>query len=366
MPSDAPRFSIVIPTRNRGHLLPFALQSALEQEFDDFEIVVVANDCSDNTRDVVREMHDPRVHYFESPTMLSMPDNWEYAWTKARGTYVTYLSDDDALVPTALSSLTQQAMQDNPPIISWEDAVYYYPNWHDPQLRNLLLLFHHSDTLIEDVPTAFYRNLCARFEFPWQSTLPKMLNCVAHRTTLDTWREKLGRLFPPICPDYSFGLIASHAFERIRVMHRPLSVRGISDISIGSNAGLGDAGRGFLQEFDGIDFFSDLPTRVPTTMNLLAATFLRVNAMLREQEIAHEPFDTRAYVLAVARQLRERESEALLEDRSAYFPDLLAAAESISGELRETVAGILSAPSAPLVATESIRDVRKRYLLTCA
>lgn len=151
MPSDAPRFSIVIPTRNRGHLLPFALRSALEQEFDDLEIVVVANDCSDNTRDVVREMHDPRVHYFESPTMLSMPDNWEYAWTKARGTYVTYLSDDDALVPTALSSLTQQAMQDNPPIISWEDAVYYYPNWH---VHSCAIFFCCSTTAIHSSKTS--------------------------------------------------------------------------------------------------------------------------------------------------------------------------------------------------------------------
>ena len=40
MVSDhAPYFSIVMPTRNRGHLLPYALQSALDQTFRDYEIV---------------------------------------------------------------------------------------------------------------------------------------------------------------------------------------------------------------------------------------------------------------------------------------------------------------------------------------
>ena len=53
MLSNSPLFSIVIPTHNRGHLLGNALRSALAQDFDDYEIVVVANGCSDNTREVV-------------------------------------------------------------------------------------------------------------------------------------------------------------------------------------------------------------------------------------------------------------------------------------------------------------------------
>ncbi|MBV9894113.1 MAG: glycosyltransferase, partial [Chloroflexi bacterium] len=48
-----PLFSIVIPTRNRALLLEHALHSALGQQFDDYEIVVVANNCADQTRDVV-------------------------------------------------------------------------------------------------------------------------------------------------------------------------------------------------------------------------------------------------------------------------------------------------------------------------
>lgn len=42
-----PLFSIVIPTRNRAHLLQWSLQSALNQDFPDYEIVVNNNNCLD-------------------------------------------------------------------------------------------------------------------------------------------------------------------------------------------------------------------------------------------------------------------------------------------------------------------------------
>ena len=38
-----PFFSVVIPTRNRASLLRYALQTALDQDFDDYEIVVSDN-----------------------------------------------------------------------------------------------------------------------------------------------------------------------------------------------------------------------------------------------------------------------------------------------------------------------------------
>src|SRR6266508_2323819 len=149
MGTDRPLFSIVIPTRNRGHLLRHALRSALEQKFDDYEIVVVANDCRDDTRDVVRSVDNRRLRYFETDHLLTMPENWEYAWTKANGKYITYLPDDDALVPTALRLLADRALGGAPPVISWEDATYYYPSWHDPNTQNTMVLFYHGERLIE-------------------------------------------------------------------------------------------------------------------------------------------------------------------------------------------------------------------------
>src|SRR5437867_4242176 len=82
-----PLFSVVMPTRNRGHLLRYALRSALAQTFSDYEIVVSDNSSSDTTAQVVAELTGPRVKYVRTDRVMAMPDSWEFALDQARGEY---------------------------------------------------------------------------------------------------------------------------------------------------------------------------------------------------------------------------------------------------------------------------------------
>jgi hypothetical protein len=136
-------------------------------------------------------------------------------------------------------------------------------------------------------------------------------------------------------------------------------VRGISDYSAGSNAGVGTAGREFLEEFGSTNLFTDVPVAMPTTVNLLAATFLRISPILQQLGITPTPIDQEHFLVAAAKQLQDRECRELLPDREQYFPGLLAAAGAVSDDLRETVQAILDAPP-PEAYVESIRDVRDR------
>lgn len=305
MSTKNPFISIVIPTRNRAHLLPFAIRSALEQEFDDYEIVVVANNCHDNTREVVQSFASNRIQYFETDKILTMPENWHYAWTKARGDYITYLSDDDALAASTLKVLVTQALHDSPKLISWEDAVYYYPNWHDKNLSNTLLLFNFGDEVIEDISTLFYLDQLRRFDFAWSSPLPKLLNCLVDRKHFEKYRQLLGTLFFPIAPDYSFGWIATQICTTMRIIHLPLSIRGISHNSIGSDAGLGNSGREFYKEFGDLDFFAETQIDAPVTINHIAATFIRVNNAFIKCGMEPTTLDKDAFMLALGKQLVE-------------------------------------------------------------
>lgn len=353
----SPLFSIVIPTRNRAHLLPNAINSALNQAFDDYEVVIVANDCQDNTRDVVHSMSNSRVRYFETDKMLTMPENWEFAWTKATGKYITYLCDDDALVPNALQFLAENALQDNPSIVSWEDAIYYYPNWNDEKIQNVLLLFFFGDTYIEDINTELIRKKLVRFDFKWSEPIPKLLNCIARRDYFEEWRNRLGQLFFPIAPDYSFACIVANVCSSIRIVHKPLSVRGISDYSIGSNAGLGTAGQNFYKEFGGFDFYKETENNLPLSINHLAATYIRTNAALLRNNIAAEPLDHKAFNLALANQLIE--CRKLLPNWDQYVEEHLNKSRSFSPDLYEQIKTILSQPPLP-EQTESLRDLHAR------
>ena len=58
-----PKASVIIPTRNRAWLLNKAIQSVLEQTFQDFEIVVIDDASQDTTRETVTAPKDKRIKY---------------------------------------------------------------------------------------------------------------------------------------------------------------------------------------------------------------------------------------------------------------------------------------------------------------
>src|SRR5437764_11178263 len=100
-----PRFSVIIPTRNRAETLRVTLRSCTEQDFGPFEIVVSDNDSKDDTRAVVQAAGSSHIRYVKTPRALSMTLNWDFAVAQARGDYVLLIGDDDALMPHALQEL---------------------------------------------------------------------------------------------------------------------------------------------------------------------------------------------------------------------------------------------------------------------
>lgn len=96
-----PRFSIVIPTYNRRAFIAKAIDSALAQSFGDFEIIVVDDGSSDDTGEIVREIHDPRVRYhYKENEERAVARNTGIAMSN--GEYVGFLDSDDEIYPEHL------------------------------------------------------------------------------------------------------------------------------------------------------------------------------------------------------------------------------------------------------------------------
>lgn len=121
-----PLFSVIIPTHNRAHVIKNAIQSVIEQTFEDFELVVGNNFSADNTKEVVSEFNDRRVRYFETDELLTMGDSWSFAIEQARGEYLIFLSDDDAtsIVTLELVKEVIDAYPDNK-LIVWTFCDYF-------------------------------------------------------------------------------------------------------------------------------------------------------------------------------------------------------------------------------------------------
>ena len=62
--SSSPFFSVIIPTYNRANLLKKAVQSVLNQTFQDWELIVVDDGSDDGTKKYITSVKDTRIHYF--------------------------------------------------------------------------------------------------------------------------------------------------------------------------------------------------------------------------------------------------------------------------------------------------------------
>lgn len=125
--------SIVMPSLNQARFLPQALDSVLQQDHADLELIVADGGSSDGTLDILRERSaaDPRLRWF------SEQDNGpaqalNRAMAKARGTLLGWLNADDLYAPGAVRRAVE-ALQRHP---QWA-LVYGHGNHIDEAGRQI-------------------------------------------------------------------------------------------------------------------------------------------------------------------------------------------------------------------------------------
>ena len=106
----APLISIVIPTHNRAGLIRRALESVDAQTFQDYEIIVVDDASTDDTLALLRSFESSRCRVIRNETNFGVSAARNRGVACARGEFITFLDDDDALRPDALESLHQRML----------------------------------------------------------------------------------------------------------------------------------------------------------------------------------------------------------------------------------------------------------------
>lgn len=96
-----PEVSVIVPTYNRADLIRDSIDSVLNQTFQDFEIVVIDDGSTDNTKNIVEEYSDSRIKYFyQKNAGLNAARN--SGIRESCGKYIAYIDSDDIWEPTKL------------------------------------------------------------------------------------------------------------------------------------------------------------------------------------------------------------------------------------------------------------------------
>ncbi|MBK8822568.1 MAG: glycosyltransferase family 2 protein [Anaerolineales bacterium] len=135
-----PFVSVIIPCYNHGQYLRDAVQSVLDQTWQNFEIIVV-NDGSnaDETVEILKDFHMPKTRVLHLSANKGLPAARNAGIQQAKGKYICCLDADDKLQPTYLEK-TIVAMEVNAGLSfvgAWtqvfgnESRVWYTPQF-DP------------------------------------------------------------------------------------------------------------------------------------------------------------------------------------------------------------------------------------------
>ena len=114
------KFSIVIPTYNRAHIISKSLDSIFSQTYSNWEIIVVDDASTDNTKEIVAGyIPKGNVHYVVNEKNSERSYSRNRGMMLATGDFVTLLDSDDILYPHCLQKTADF-------VASHPDTVFFH------------------------------------------------------------------------------------------------------------------------------------------------------------------------------------------------------------------------------------------------
>jgi glycosyl transferase family 2 len=240
------QFTVVVPTRDRADTLLHTLKTCVMQNYDNLTILV--SDCfsSDHTKDVVHSFHDHRIKYVNPGKRLSMPQHWEFALSHVTGGYLTYVGDDDGLLPDAITGISTVLAETNSKALAWLKVEYHWPDHIIPQYRNLLrvplrnvLTRYDSRVALRDV---------VRMWLPYNRT-PCVYNSAVEYGLIKRIRDRTGTFFNCMTPDVYSGFALLSVLDSYLYSSRPFTLNGASGQSTGTSQFAGQLDKRPIEKF---------------------------------------------------------------------------------------------------------------------
>ncbi len=356
---NLPRFTIIIPTRERCDTLAAALKTCVTQDYGDLEIIVSDNFSQDETVEVVRSYRDKRIRYINTGQRVGMSTNWEFALSHVAEGYVTFIGDDDGLLPGAVSRIAETLGSSGmPPALAWGRAVYCWPSYPSPSRQDTL--FFHTDRRLLRLQAAEWLTQLSLYQCPWAS-LPSVYNSFIDLQTInEVKRRGNGRFFNSAIPDVYSAIAIACVIDTYYFSMRPYAVAGLSRHSTGnsfSNLRV-DArpAQRFLTE-------NEIPIHPQVVMSSLS-TICATECLLQARDLGLTPPNLPIDLKRLIKAALLEASEEPAEEYPAILDSLrqIGVKNGLEAYVEDAIAGAMHSPAVQ-GKPRSARDLRRRGIV---
>jgi len=106
-------FPFIIPTFNRGNIINNSIKSVLNQTYKNFEIIVVDDGSTDNTKEEINKIKNHKIRYLKLKKNSGGSNARNIGIKHSHGQYISFQDSDDIFYPDKLEKQIQNIINQN-------------------------------------------------------------------------------------------------------------------------------------------------------------------------------------------------------------------------------------------------------------
>jgi glycosyltransferase involved in cell wall biosynthesis len=148
-PTKGPVVSVIIPTYNREQTISRAIESILNQTYQDFEIIIVDDGSTDNTKKLIHSFKDSRIQYIQHEHNKGPAAARNTGIKSSKGRYVAFQDSDDESLPYRLEKEVEVLNCNSKIEIVYGDMIRVFQDGYEcamntPDMRSKHVKAHHA------------------------------------------------------------------------------------------------------------------------------------------------------------------------------------------------------------------------------
>lgn len=98
-----PLLSVIMPVYNAEKYIQASIDSILNQDFEDFEFIIINDGSTDESESLIKKYHDPRIRYFVNEGNKGLVYTLNHGIELAKGKWIARMDGDDISLPNRFS-----------------------------------------------------------------------------------------------------------------------------------------------------------------------------------------------------------------------------------------------------------------------